>query len=284
MSYPITVKLRDKLVAHCPEWIPNTERIHYSRENVVDNDIVVYTNRNFNEFFPKARLNIAILMESIEMDHEYYKYIYNYSNKYDIIFTWCKALLDLNRPNIKLYLCGTTWLHPNYRQIYTKKKMCSTIMSNNNRLSGHIMRHDIARAITNKPMNIDIYGSKFRNLPISNSTNPQSLSNGKILALRDYMFSITVENCKIDYEFTEKLIDCFLSGTVPIYWGCPSIGNFFNVNGMLIFDTIEELMNIIGDLSADKYNNMMPYVIENFNTAKKYTDFKLNEEEILKKL
>jgi hypothetical protein len=48
----------------------------------------------------------------------------------------------------------------------------------------------------------------------------------KLKCLKDYAFSLTIENTKKDYYFTEKLIDCFMTGTVPIYWGCPSIQKF----------------------------------------------------------
>ena len=96
------------------------------------------------------------------------------------------------------------------------------------------------------------------------------------------MFSIVIENCKSDYYFTEKLIDCFLTGTVPIFWGCPSIKNFFNVKGMIIFDTLEECINIINSINVNKYNEMKPYIEENFKIAnEKYTKFKFNETEIL---
>ena len=50
-------------------------------------------------------------------------------------------------------------------------------------------------------------------------------------------------NGRGDYEFDEKLIDCFLTGTVPIFWGCPSIDKFFkhhlNRHCILLVITIE---------------------------------------------
>jgi hypothetical protein len=45
-----------------------------------------------------------------------------------------------------------------------------------------------------------------------------------------------------DYYFTEKLIDCFLMETVPVYWGCPGIGSIFDERGILRFETPDELM------------------------------------------
>ena len=61
-----------------------------------------------------------------------------------------------------------------------------------------------------------------------------------------------------------------MTGTVPIYWGCPSIGKFFNTDGMIIFNNIEELSNILNNLSIEKYNDMKDAIQENFEKAKEY--------------
>ncbi len=92
----------------------------------------------------------------------------------------------------------------------------------------------------------------------------------KLTALKDYAFSITIENTNKDYYFTEKLIDCFMTGTVPIYWGCPSIGNFFNTDGMIFFDTVDDLFKIFENLSFDKYESMKNAIMDNFERAKEY--------------
>ena len=123
------IKLRDKIVAHCPEYIQNTKNITFVRAQIEKGDIVMYTNRNFHEYYPNAQKHIALLMESIIMDKRYYDFILQNSNKYDLILTWSKELLDSGKDNIKLNLCGTTWLHPCYRKIYDKTKLCSLIAS-----------------------------------------------------------------------------------------------------------------------------------------------------------
>jgi hypothetical protein len=107
------------------------------------------------------------------------------------------------------------------------------------------------------------------------------ITNGKILALKDYMFSIVVENCKEDYYFSEKLIDCFLSGTVPIYYGCPSIDTFFNINGIIMYDTVDECLDIIRNITPEKYSQMLPYIEENFAIAQKYDVFKIDENNLI---
>ncbi len=51
---------------------------------------------------------------------------------------------------------------------------------------------------------------------------------------------------RADYYFSAKLINCFVHGVVPIYWGAPSIANFFNISGMLVFETLQQVRGVCG--------------------------------------
>ena len=51
--------------------------------------------------------------------------------------------------------------------------------------------------------------------------------------LCDYMFSIAMENAKYSGNFTEKIMDCFATGTIPVYSGDPTIDKIFNPNGII---------------------------------------------------
>ena len=77
-------------------------------------------------------------------------------------------------------------------------------------------------------------------------------------------------NAKHANYFTETLVDNFRVGTVPIFWGCDNIGDFFNEKGILKFDTGPELFEILDNLSENLYEDMLPYVQENYEIAKKY--------------
>jgi hypothetical protein len=88
--------------------------------------------------------------------------------------------------------------------------------------------------------------------------------------LKDYRFSIVIENCQKDYYFSEKLIDCFMTGTIPIYWGCQSIDKFFDVEGMLIFNNLDELEIILSSLNNELYMSRLDSIKNNFFEAKKY--------------
>jgi thermostable 8-oxoguanine DNA glycosylase len=92
----------------------------------------------------------------------------------------------------------------------------------------------------------------------------------KIESLKNYMFSVVVENTKKDYYFTEKLIDCFITGTIPIYWGCPSIKDFFDDNGIINFNSVDELEKIIKNIDNNFYESKKEYIIKNYHLAKNY--------------
>jgi hypothetical protein len=84
----------------------------------------------------------------------------------------------------------------------------------------------------------------------------------------NYAFNVAIENrpqLEDDYYFTEKLTDCFITGTVPIYYGCPHIGKLFDEKGIITFSTMEELHNILDNLSFEKYNSMLDAIKYNFN-------------------
>ena len=88
--------------------------------------------------------------------------------------------------------------------------------------------------------------------------------------LLDYRYSIIIENTKQDNYITEKLIDCLIVGTIPIYWGCPNVSDYFNMEGIPTFNTLDELKNILPKLTEDFYNSKIKVVKENLELAKKF--------------
>ena len=225
-----------------------------------------------------CKKRIALLLESQELHRMYYDYISTHHHLFDVVLTFDKKLLDRGE-NFRMNLLGTTWLHEEYRKVWPKHKMCSMIVSHKRQTSGHQLRHVLAERVS-----ADVYGGPYKKLPFTATQpfaqdhTPCHLSNQKYRALQEYRFSIVIENCKEDYYFTEKLIDCFLSGTIPIYYGCPSIGTFFNDQGILSFTTWEECMAIMKNISVSMYQEKLPFIHENFEKAKKYIHFKLEEQ------
>ena len=142
-------------------------------------------------------------------------------------------------------------LPDNAFQVYKKSKLVSAIASNKAFLPGHVKRLEFINSIRGK---VDLFG---RGMGVELAS--------KLDGLKDYMFSVAIENVENnDYYFTEKITECFLTGTVPIYHGCLNIGEFFDTRGILYFKDQKELDEIMSSLTPAKYAEMLPYVKANF--------------------
>ena len=213
---------------------------------------------------------IADLHESPELISNIYDLVYDNYDKFNAIVTWNEKLLSL--PNAKLRFPFESVLNKNIHtkewpllvdnslhKIYEKSKKISCIVSNKSFLPGHINRLQLLSSID--PNKCDLYG---------HGINPIV---GKIEGLKEYMFSIAVENSYTNNYMTEKLVDCFLTGTIPIYYGCPNVGKYFDINGIIQFNTKEELDKIINDLhlnSNEIYNSKIDAIKNNYELANKW--------------
>jgi hypothetical protein len=70
--------------------------------------------------------------------------------------------------------------------------------------------------------------------------------------------------------FSEKIVNCFSTGTIPIYFGAPDIGKYFDSNGILTFNSMDELNHILSNLSFDYYQSKMESVKYNYFEHFKY--------------
>ena len=196
---------------------------------------------------------IAWLMEPRAINSGIYEWIGKNYNHFHKILTYDKELLDII-PNGLFCPHGMCWIKPEEQKIYNKTKLVSIISSSKTATEGHKLRHTVIKNIND----LDVYGRGYN--PIES----------KLEALKDYAFSIIIENSKCNTYFTEKLNDAFASGTVPIYWGTSDITSIFNPNGMIIFDDLYSLQNIIKTLNLEKYNSMLPAIKENFEKTKNH--------------
>jgi hypothetical protein len=77
--------------------------------------------------------------------------------------------------------------------------------------------------------------------------------------LKSSVFSFAIENTRIDGYITEKIIDCFRFGAIPVYFGAPNITDYFPaesfVNGTS-FCSMEDLFAYLDSLSDDEIKEM----------------------------
>lgn len=78
------------------------------------------------------------------------------------------------------------------------------------------------------------------------------------------MFNICPEN-NPDENFSQRLIDCFINRTIPIYRGYENIGDHFNLDGMIIIKNGEEAVSKINQLTPEYYNERLSAIEDNYN-------------------
>jgi hypothetical protein len=97
------------------------------------------------------------------------------------------------------------------------------------------------------------------------------------------MFHVAVENVKSNNWYTEKIGEAFSTKTLPIYWGCPNIGDFYDLRGIITFETIDELVDIVNNLTPELYYEMKPYIDNNYEVAF-YDNFEYKLDNFFKEL
>jgi hypothetical protein len=104
-----------------------------------------------------------------------------------------------------------------------KNKNLSWITSNETSRPGHRKRMKFLESIKDS-LDFDLWGKGF------------NFIEDKWDGLSSYKYALAIENHRCYYYWTEKLSDCFLSWTMPIYYGCKNIFDFFPKESMIIID------------------------------------------------
>jgi len=254
-------------------WVHADEKYgHPDARYTTPTDVVFYSDRCVWQSDKIGKVKIGWLIEPSEYEPRVHAWIKDNYNQFDYVFTWNEELLKLS-PKFKQYTTGNSWIAREDIGMYPKTKLLSISASWKNFLSGHKIRHEIIGKYKKK-FNIDWYGKRGQN-PQDNIIKPfdpevQNTITDLIDAYKDYMFTIVVENASVDYMFTEKLVSPVLCGTIPIYYGMPSIGQYFDTRGMIIFNSVNELDDILSSLTEQKYHDMLEYAKINFEKAKNY--------------
>jgi hypothetical protein len=124
-----------------------------------------------------------------------------------------------------------------------KRKLISVITSNKNHTKGH---HDrlafVEKLKKHYGDKIDVFGRGFNSF------------GDKWDVLAPYKYHIAIENSQADYYLTEKLTDCYITNTYPIYYGCTNAEKFFPKEAFLSIDinNAEEAIRKIDALIASE--------------------------------
>lgn len=214
---------------------------------------------------PKEK-KVALMVEPRSFIPEAYEYLEEHYNEFKYIFTFDDRLLKL--PNAKKTIYGTYWCTSDEE----KTKGVSMICSEKAFLEGHKKRQEIARILYNEGL-ADVMG-KWNGGEYIDTLD----------ALKDYKFSVAMENDLQDYYFTEKICNCFANKVVPIYYGARKIGEYFDISGIIYVENRDEIPEIIRNLDIDKeYKKRKKAIDKNYELVKKFEKYDNNFYETYKK-
>lgn len=208
----------------------------------IDNGLFIPTNPN--------TINYGWLCESKTIISAYYVWcernIQTLKNNFIKVFTHDVELAKLS-DIFQLTQCSAKSYFVD-GEVYSKNKLVSMIASNKTMCSEHVYRQEIIQKFSTK---CDHFGRGYKEI-----INKED-------GLKDYCFSIVMENATYANMFTEKITDCFMTGTIPIYYGISNIGDYFDTNGIIILNDNFK----IEDLSVELYQSKIESVKINLQLA-----------------
>lgn len=220
-------------------------------------------------FIPKEKRYGWVCESSFIIPDVYNFLIHNhkvlFEKYYNKIFTCDQSLLDLNANFVHCPVGSNyPWVPKQQWKIYDKTKLCSMFCSPKLRTEGHAYRHQIARLALDN--GFDVFGGAH-GTPRT-VVDPRNPWNTKIDGVKDYMFSIVIENAVYDSYWTEKITDCFATGTIPVYFGTKKILDFFDADGIIFLEFNKE-QEVLHSLSKQLYDSKITGIKNNFDTVNK---------------
>lgn len=197
--------------------------------------------------------------------------------EYNIILTGKftnKSIKTVNTPLFLSYIYSNNYLNllqnPIPRLFVPKKNICAVISNSNCPKRNYFLDQ------LQKIVRIDYAGNFRNNFP----KIPGAYNSNEILEFySQYKFVICLENTKQETYITEKIINGFLAGTIPIYWGSDNICDYFNkdrfinipnFSDIMINNIIKKIVEII--LDENKYMEIINKPILNNNQLNRDID------------
>lgn len=150
---------------------------------------------------------------------------------------------------------------PEWRALDLRKTaMCSLIASKKRSQAGHALRHATAQWVQAQGLDVAVMGQGYQPF------------GAKAEGLAPFRYSVVIENVRERNCFTEKLIDAVLCRTVPIYWGCPNIGDFMDTSGMILCENEAQIRAALAGMSEADYAARLPGLKAALTGAEAYSD------------
>ena len=187
-------------------------------------------------------INILVLTEP----NEYFG-MHDWAIKNKDIFSFILTQNDKvlnNCDNVLYQPFGHTWFKPDqYNKEYKKEFKLAHLQGKLLKTYGHSLRHQVTFRKNEFKIPTKFYET------YGDRNNIEDARLGKEFIFSDSQFGVIIENISSRGYFTEKILDCFLLKTIPFYWGCSNIGDFFDIEGVITFNNVDDLIYISNNLT-----------------------------------
>jgi hypothetical protein len=139
-----------------------------------------------------------------------------------------------------------------------KLKGLSWVIGDAMDLPGHLRRWSFLEAIRRTGLAIDVFGKKIQYI------------EDKWDGLAPYRYSLAIENNSGPDMWTEKLADCFLTWTLPFYYGCTNLEDYFPKESFIRIDITQpeaSLEKIKAVMAEDAWEKHLPALEEARNSV-----------------
>ena len=264
--------ISDREFAHTPYW-PGMTQPRYVLWDRYNFGLKTHFYSHYEAFntVGKPERKFAVLIESRSVSPKSYRKFLReknfIQNEFDRVFTYDDEILSALSNAEFVPFCagywygkidGTATLSPeNYSR---KTRNVSILSSDKNSTPLHRLRKNLARICRDNNL-ADTYGT----FDGGKYVTPES-------TLRDYRYSIIIENDITPYFFTEKITNCFAAQTIPIYLGATRINDFFDGDGIIAITEKDagNIAEILRQCTEAEYMRRLPAVRENFRRVKEY--------------
>lgn len=233
----------------------------------IDPDYLIYSNFGCNHLKRQYNnaIRIAFLSENQIPDFNVADYCIGYShiNYFDRFFKrqpyFYKTILKFKYEDLQI-------IRKNVINGVRRKKFCAAVISSNNYRN---FRLNFINEL-NKYKKVDMGGRYQNNVGIVKD---------KIEFLSAYKFSIAMENSEGDGYLSEKIIESFLAGTIPIYYGDYMLDEFINPKAYIYIKGEKDLIKKINYIIEIDNNDRLYKSILNEEVLINYESYINNEEE-----
>ena len=214
--------------------------------------ISIHIDYTIKEPVDNSKKNYAWLSEFKTINRGLYEWcaenVEYLEDNFEYLFTHDDSLLELSDRFKSAITNCVPWVKD--CNIHKKSKLASMVASSKVMCDEHRYRQEIIRKYTHQ---LDHYGSGFNHIETKEE------------GLNDYHFSVTMENATYQTAFSEKLTDCFATGTIPIWWG-PDVSHIFDGDGIIkLTDNFK-----VSDLTPELYHSKMEAIKNNYEITMRF--------------